>query len=214
MERIAKPLRLMGAQIQTTGEKGTPPVSITGSQNLKGIQYDLPMASAQVKSGSMRLLSGMLSAQKFDSVMTGDASLSKRPMERIAKPLREMGAQIQTTGEKGTPPVSITGSQALKGIQYDLPMASAQVKSGILLAGLWAAGETSVTEPEPTRDHTERMLRAFGYDVKTEGTITEIVNKIKSLGLGTVEKLAVGTIGLKVKPTWSIVVQIDAENVK
>lgn len=118
---------------------------------------------------SMRLLSGMLSAQAFDSVMTGDASLSKRPMERIAKPLRAMGAHIQTTGERGTPPVSISGSQALKGIQYDLPMASAQVKSGILLAGLWAEGETSVTEPEPTRDHTERMLRAFGYDVKTEG---------------------------------------------
>lgn len=120
---------------------------------------------------SMRLLSGMLSAQKFDSVMTGDASLSKRPMERIAKPLRLMGAQIQTTGERGTPPVSITGNQNLKGIQYDLPMASAQVKSGILLAGLWAEGETSVTEPEPTRDHTERMLRAFGYDVKLKLTV-------------------------------------------
>ena len=118
---------------------------------------------------SMRLLSGMLSAQKFDSVMTGDASLSKRPMERIAKPLREMGAQIQTTGVRGTPPISITGDQKLKGIDYNLPMASAQVKSGILLAGLWAKGETSVTEPEPTRDHTERMLRAFGYEVKTEG---------------------------------------------
>lgn len=127
---------------------------------------------------SMRLLSGMLSAQKFDSVMTGDASLSKRPMERIAKPLREMGAKIQTTGEKGTPPVSITGQQSLKGIHYDLPMASAQVKSGILLAGLWADGETSVTEPEPTRDHTERMLRAFGYDVKTDG------NKISLQGGG------------------------------
>ena len=118
---------------------------------------------------SMRLLAGMLSAQKFDSVMTGDASLSKRPMERIAKPLREMGAQIQTTGVRGTPPISITGDQKLKGIDYVLPMASAQVKSGILLAGLWANGETSVTEPEPTRDHTERMLRAFGYEVKTEG---------------------------------------------
>ncbi|MGE8685206.1 MAG: bifunctional prephenate dehydrogenase/3-phosphoshikimate 1-carboxyvinyltransferase [Acinetobacter sp.] len=118
---------------------------------------------------SMRLLSGMLSAQKFDSVMTGDASLTKRPMERIAKPLREMGAQIQTTGERGTPPISISGNQNLKGIHYDLPMASAQVKSGILLAGLWAEGETVVTEPEPTRDHSERMLRAFGYEVKTEG---------------------------------------------
>lgn len=118
---------------------------------------------------SMRLLSGMLAAQQFDSVMTGDASLSKRPMERIAKPLRLMGAQIQSTGERGTPPLSITASTGLKGIHYDLPMASAQVKSGLLLAGLWAEGETSITEPEPTRDHTERMLRAFGYDVKTEG---------------------------------------------
>lgn len=118
---------------------------------------------------SMRLLSGILSAQQFDTVMTGDPSLSKRPMERIAKPLRLMGAKIQTTGERGTPPVSITGKQNLQAIHYDLPMASAQVKSGVLLAGLWANGTTSVTEPEPTRDHSERMLRAFGYDVKTEG---------------------------------------------
>ncbi|HET8707490.1 MAG TPA: 3-phosphoshikimate 1-carboxyvinyltransferase, partial [Pseudomonadales bacterium] len=93
----------------------------------------------------------------------------KRPMERIAKPLRTMGAKIETTGEKGTPPVRITGKQKLKGIHYDMPVASAQVKSGVLLAGLWAEGETSVTEPAPTRDHTERMLRGFGYDVKVEG---------------------------------------------
>ncbi|MEN9429693.1 MAG: hypothetical protein RJA86_552, partial [Pseudomonadota bacterium] len=123
---------------------------------------------------SMRLLSGILSAQKFDTVMTGDASLSKRPMERIAKPLRQMGAMIQTTGEKGTPPVSIKGNQALKGITYDMPVASAQVKSGVLLAGLWAEGETVVTEPAPTRDHSERMLRGFGYEVKTEGSTIRI----------------------------------------
>lgn len=118
---------------------------------------------------SMRLLSGILAAQKFDTVMTGDPSLSKRPMERIAKPLRQMGAVIQTTGEKGTPPVSIKGNQALQAMTYDMPVASAQVKSGILLAALWADGETVVTEPAPTRDHSERMLRGFGYDVKTEG---------------------------------------------
>jgi 3-phosphoshikimate 1-carboxyvinyltransferase len=123
---------------------------------------------------SMRLLSGILSAQKFDTVMTGDASLSKRPMERIAKPLRQMGAMIQTTGEKGTPPVSIKGNQALKGITYDMPVASAQVKSGVLLAGLWAEGETVITEPAPTRDHSERMLRGFGYEVKTEGSTIRI----------------------------------------
>ena len=123
---------------------------------------------------SMRLLSGILAAQKFDTVMTGDPSLSKRPMERIAKPLRQMGAVIQTTGEKGTPPVSIKGNQALQAMTYDMPVASAQVKSGILLAALWAEGETVVTEPAPTRDHSERMLRGFGYDVKTEGATIRI----------------------------------------
>lgn len=123
---------------------------------------------------SMRLLSGILAAQKFDTVMTGDPSLSKRPMERIAKPLRQMGAVIQTTGEKGTPPVSIKGNQVLKAMTYDMPVASAQVKSGVLLAALWADGETVVTEPAPTRDHSERMLRGFGYEVKTEGSTIRI----------------------------------------
>ena len=156
--------RDMGVSIEGP-KNGEVTIHGVGMHGLKAPKSALYMGNSGT---SMRLLSGMLSAQKFDSVMTGDASLSKRPMERIAKPLRLMGAQIQTTGERGTPPVSITGNQNLKGIQYDLPMASAQVKSGILLAGLWAEGETSVTEPEPTRDHTERMLRAFGYDVKTE----------------------------------------------
>lgn len=114
---------------------------------------------------SMRLLSGILAAQPFDSVLTGDLSLSKRPMERIARPLRLMGANIQSTGEKGTPPLSIRGNPQLQGIHYELPMASAQVKSGVLLAGLWASGTTSVMEPEVTRDHTERMLQGFGYAV-------------------------------------------------
>jgi 3-phosphoshikimate 1-carboxyvinyltransferase len=123
---------------------------------------------------SMRLLSGILSAQSFDTVMTGDPSLSKRPMERVAKPLRLMGAEIQTTGERGTPPVTIKGGKRLKGLDYVMPVASAQVKSGVLLAGLWAEGETAVTEPAPTRDHTERMLRGFGYEVKVEGATAKL----------------------------------------
>ncbi|MFC6052244.1 bifunctional prephenate dehydrogenase/3-phosphoshikimate 1-carboxyvinyltransferase [Acinetobacter sp. Ac_877] len=157
--------RAMGVSIEGP-KNGEVTIHGVGMQGLKAPVGALYMGNSGT---SMRLLSGMLSAQKFDSVMTGDASLTKRPMERIAKPLREMGALLQTTGDRGTPPVSITGGQQLKGIHYDLPMASAQVKSGILLAGLWAEGETVVTEPEPTRDHSERMLRAFGYDVKTEG---------------------------------------------
>lgn len=124
---------------------------------------------------SMRLLSGLLAAQPFDTELTGDPSLSKRPMNRVAKPLREMGAVIET-GPEGRPPLRIKGSQQLKGIHYDLPMASAQVKSCLLLAGLYAAGETSVTEPAPTRDHTERMLRGFGYPVEVEGATARVAS--------------------------------------
>lgn len=122
---------------------------------------------------SMRLLSGLLAAQPFDTTLTGDASLSKRPMNRVAKPLREMGAVIET-GPEGRPPLSIKGGQRLTGMAYDMPMASAQVKSCLLLAGLYAAGSTSVTEPAPTRDHTERMLRGFGYPVSVEGSTASV----------------------------------------
>lgn len=168
----------MGVQIEGPNQ-GEVTIHGVGMAGLKPASKALDMGNSGT---SIRLLSGMLCAQQFDSVMTGDASLSKRPMERIAKPLRLMGAHIQTTGERGTPPISLTGGQQLKGIHYDLPMASAQVKSGILLAGLWADGETSVTEPEPTRDHTERMLRAFGYDVKTEGHKISLVGGGRLVG--------------------------------
>ncbi|WP_457981104.1 bifunctional prephenate dehydrogenase/3-phosphoshikimate 1-carboxyvinyltransferase [Ectopseudomonas composti] len=122
---------------------------------------------------SMRLLSGLLAAQPFDTTLTGDASLSKRPMNRVAKPLREMGAVIET-GPEGRPPLTIKGGQRLTGMAYEMPMASAQVKSCLLLAGLYAAGSTSVTEPAPTRDHTERMLRGFGYPVSVEGSTASV----------------------------------------
>ncbi|WXL27344.1 bifunctional prephenate dehydrogenase/3-phosphoshikimate 1-carboxyvinyltransferase [Ectopseudomonas mendocina] len=122
---------------------------------------------------SMRLLSGLLAAQPFDTTLTGDASLSKRPMNRVAKPLREMGAVIET-GPEGRPPLTIKGGQRLTGMEYEMPMASAQVKSCLLLAGLYAAGRTAVTEPAPTRDHTERMLRGFGYPVEVSGSTASV----------------------------------------
>ncbi|MCK9813957.1 bifunctional prephenate dehydrogenase/3-phosphoshikimate 1-carboxyvinyltransferase [Pseudomonas sp. MAFF 302046] len=122
---------------------------------------------------SMRLLSGLLAAQNFDSTLTGDASLSKRPMNRVANPLREMGAVIETAPE-GRPPMVIRGGHKLKGLTYTMPMASAQVKSCLLLAGLYAEGKTTVTEPAPTRDHTERMLRGFGYPVTVEGATASV----------------------------------------
>ena len=122
---------------------------------------------------SMRLLSGLLAGQPFDVTMTGDASLSKRPMNRVANPLREMGAVVET-GPEGRPPLTIRGGHKLKALNYTLPMASAQVKSCLLLAGLYAEGTTTVTEPAPTRDHTERMLRGFGYAVETNGPVASL----------------------------------------
>ena len=112
---------------------------------------------------AMRLLAGLLAAQSFDSELTGDESLMERPMNRVAQPLRSMGARIDT-GDSGTPPLTIRGSK-LKGITYEMPIASAQVKSCLLLAGLYAEGETKLLEPAPCRDHTERMLQGFGYEV-------------------------------------------------
>ncbi|PXY00479.1 bifunctional prephenate dehydrogenase/3-phosphoshikimate 1-carboxyvinyltransferase [Halomonas sp. LBP4] len=117
---------------------------------------------------AMRLFAGLLAGQAFDTELTGDASLTKRPMGRVADPLRAMGAEIDTA-EGGRPPLKIKGGRQLKGISYDMPMASAQVKSCLLLAGLYAEGETRVREPAPTRDHTERMLAGFGYRVQREG---------------------------------------------
>nr|WP_297461192.1 bifunctional prephenate dehydrogenase/3-phosphoshikimate 1-carboxyvinyltransferase [uncultured Halomonas sp.] len=122
---------------------------------------------------AMRLFTGLLAGQAFDTELTGDASLTKRPMDRVAKPLRQMGAVIETA-EGGRPPLKIKGGQSLKGIDYDMPMASAQVKSCLLLAGLYAEGETRVREPAPTRDHTERMLNGFGYPVSREGDIARL----------------------------------------
>ena len=120
---------------------------------------------------TMRLLAGILAGQSFDSVLTGDASLSVRPMGRIADPLNEMGARVTLT--EGHAPVMIKGGQSLKGITYPLPMPSAQVKSCVLLAGLYAQGETTVIETLPSRDHTERMLRldAIEMDGKRHLTI-------------------------------------------
>ena len=122
---------------------------------------------------SMRLLSGLLAGQTFDTTLTGDASLSKRPMNRVAKPLRQMGALIETAAD-GRPPLLIHGGRRLGGMTYEMPMASAQVKSSLLLAGLYAAGSTTVIEPAPTRDHTERMLRGFGYPVTVDGKAASI----------------------------------------
>lgn len=115
---------------------------------------------------AMRLFAGLLCGQAFDSTLIGDESLSRRPMERVAAPLRQMGAEIATTG--GCAPLRISGGRHLRGIDYRMPVASAQVKSALLLAALYAQGETAVTEPAVTRDHTERMLAMFGRPLQRQ----------------------------------------------
>jgi len=122
---------------------------------------------------SMRLLSGLMAGQAFDSVLTGDESLSKRPMRRVTEPLTMMGAELETEAN-GTAPIKIRGGQPLQGIHYTMPVASAQVKSCLLLAGLYAQGVTTVVEPAPTRDHTERMLNGFGYEVRRDGAVATL----------------------------------------
>jgi len=152
-------------------------VKIEGPDNGKVVVHGVgmhglqqPQASLDVgNSGtSMRLMSGLLAGQAFSTTLIGDESLTKRPMKRVTDPLALMGAKIETT-ETGTSPLTISPVAALKGIDYDMPMASAQVKSCLLLAGLYAESETWVTEPAPTRDHTERMLQGFGYEVMQDG---------------------------------------------
>lgn len=122
---------------------------------------------------AMRLLAGVLAGQSFSATLTGDSSLTKRPMERVAVPLRLMGGDVRTS-VSGCPPLVIRGNTHLKAMHYTLPMASAQVKSCLLFAGLYAQGETMVTEPAPTRDHTERMLQGFGYALGIEGSTVRL----------------------------------------
>lgn len=152
-------MRALGVQI----ERHAPQAARVHGVGLRGLRAASQALDMGNSGTAIRLMTGLLSGQAFDSEMIGDSSLMKRPMERVAAPLRKMGAQIQTLD--GKPPVRITGGQSLKAIHYDLPMASAQVKSAVLLAGMYAQGETTVVEPAVTRDHTERMLQAFGGKV-------------------------------------------------
>jgi 3-phosphoshikimate 1-carboxyvinyltransferase len=135
-----------------------------GLRGLRGAGRALDMGNAGT---AMRLFTGLLSAQSFDSQLIGDASLMKRPMERVAKPLREMGADVRT--HAGTPPVDIGGGRSLHGIDYLMPVASAQVKSAILLAALFADSATTVVAPAVTRDHSERMLSSCGVRLDIDG---------------------------------------------
>ncbi|WP_416234849.1 3-phosphoshikimate 1-carboxyvinyltransferase [Methylophaga sp. OBS1] len=160
--------RAMGVHI-IGPDKGKVTIHGVGMHGLKAPEADLYLGNSGT---SMRLLSGLLAAQNFDVTLTGDKSLSGRPMKRVTDPLALMGAEIDTN--EGKPPLKIHGGKQLRGIDYDLPMASAQVKSCLLLAGMYAEGKTSVTEPAPTRDHTERMLGGMGYPLQQQDSTVTI----------------------------------------
>jgi len=153
----------MGVEI-TGPESGKLTIEGVGIHGLEEPDSALDLGNSGT---SMRLMSGLLSGQHFKTVLVGDESLSGRPMKRVTNPLTEMGADIET--HDGTAPLRINANNKLTAIEYDMPIASAQVKSCLLLAGMYADGKTCVTEPGVTRDHTERMLKAFGYPVNVEG---------------------------------------------
>jgi 3-phosphoshikimate 1-carboxyvinyltransferase len=149
----------MGVRIEQTSDTA---LTVHGV-GLQGLQAPARALDLGNSGTSMRLMSGLLCGQRFGATLVGDESLSRRPMKRIIEPLTQMGARIDSV--EGHAPLTIHPSGGLRGITYRSPVASAQVKSGILLAGLYASGRTEVTEPAASRDHTERMLQAFGVEV-------------------------------------------------
>lgn len=161
--------RALGVTIEGPHD-GRVTVHGVGLHGLKAPSVDLDCGNSGT---SMRLLSGLLAGQGFELRLVGDASLSRRPMRRVTDPLALMGARIDTTD--GRPPLHIhPPAGRLHGIRYEMPVASAQVKSALMLAGLYADGETCVIEPAPTRDHTERMLTAFGVEVGVAGPVVTV----------------------------------------
>ena len=166
-------LRQLGVDIQQSPVTCRAPYWIVNGVGLHGLRASQQEIHCGNSGTAMRLLAGVLAGQPFESRLAGDASLSRRPMRRIADPLNEMGARVETTLD-GTPPLHIKGGR-LRAIAYALPMPSAQVKSAILLAGLFAEGETRVIESAISRDHTERMLPEFGVAVtRTTGGISVV----------------------------------------
>ncbi len=159
----------MGVSIERTG----PGKLVIHGKGVNALHApDAPIYHGNAGTG-MRLMAGVLAGLRIQTTLTGDASLSSRPMARIVDPLKLMGAQVSTS-DSGTPPITLHGGEPLNAIEYTTPMASAQVKSCILLAGLHAQGRTIVHEPDVTRDHTERMLRGFGVDVQSNGLTAAI----------------------------------------
>lgn len=168
--------RKMGIEIHNNGDS-----VIVHGKGLHGLSKPKERLDVGNSGTTTRLISGILAAQDFECTLNGDESIQKRPMNRIITPLSQMGAKVESLAGNGCAPLYIQG-QPLKGIHYNSPVASAQVKSCVLLAGLYADGETSVTEPYLSRNHTELMLQYFGGSVKTEGTTSTVVPEPELIG--------------------------------
>ncbi|MBI3773910.1 MAG: 3-phosphoshikimate 1-carboxyvinyltransferase [Gammaproteobacteria bacterium] len=199
--------RDMGVKIEGP-DQGRVTIHGVGMHGLKRPSKALDLGNSGT---SMRLMAGLLAGAGVEVEMIGDASLSKRPMRRVTDPLAKMGARIDAT-EKGTPPLHIQANAKLKGIDYIMPMASAQVKSSLLLAGLYAEGKTCITEPAPTRDHTERMLTGFGYPVERRGATACVVGggKLKATAIDVpadISSAAFFMVGASIAPGSDIVLE-------
>jgi len=173
-------IKAIGAEVSVQGST----VGIIG-HGLRGLKASRKTLDAENSGTTIRLMSGILSGQQFTTKITGDASLQKRPMKRVVTPLRQMGADIRAQNEN-FPPLEILGRK-LQGIHYEMPMASAQVKSAVLLAGLYAEGQTSVTEPARTRDHTEIALEEFGAAISRQGNTISIQGMAYGNGPGNLQ---------------------------
>ena len=161
--------RDLGVSIQDDGDVIR--IQGVGFQGLQAPTAPLDMGNSGT---SIRLISGVLAGQDFSVTMVGDDSLSKRPMDRVAIPLRQMGVEIAGQGERDCPPLHEKGTHQLQPIHYRLPVASAQVKSALIFAALQAEGESTIIEKEKTRDHTEDMIRQFGGEIQVDGKTIHI----------------------------------------
>lgn len=199
-------LHELGAHVEDDGEV----ITIHGA-GLDGLRPPNALIDCGNSGTTMRLLLGVLAGQNFAATLSGDASLSRRPMDRVRVPLSQMGARISGQGDKCAPPITIQGGD-LRGITYEMPVASAQVKSAILLAGLHALGETIVVEPNPSRDHTERMLRGFGVEVSVENGRVSVSGgqKLHATDVsvpGDISSAAFFFVAAALRPNWQITVE-------
>ncbi len=183
-QHTARAVQMLGIPVEGIGSSRL----LVHGKGLDGLSEPTRVLDLGNSGTGLRLLAGLLAGQDFFSVLTGDQYLTKRPMGRIVDPLRRMGAQIDGRADGKLAPLAIRGARGnIKALNYTSPVASAQVKSAILLCGLYADGDTSVSEPSKSRDHTERMLRSFGVDVREEGLRVTLRGRQRLTTMGTLD---------------------------